>query len=223
MYSSAFPDSEAFFVVQPGVVAWEDPTPVPDGRYLTVSLVSSALPIAADLLRDIVLLRPLAVERFFRVAVVPKPPDTGAAQTRRFTTQFSKDLLGFVETKTSLIDNVGWAVSELRDVSVMDVNSLTDYRHCALLGSSSATSAELLRRARHPAFSDLGGEGLQWLLEELAPVALMRTLDLESHSVIQVLGSSARCDEAIRFFHARGVRQVADVDSVAAEIRQFST
>lgn len=220
MSSSAAPKPAALLVVQSGVVAWEEPAPIPDWRFKTVTLVGCTMPLVAELLRDLIASRALALGHFVRLVIAPKPPGATAAQMRRFMAQLAADPPGFAGTYTSVVDDVCWIVSELRDVTAVDVGFLTDYRHCALVGMASPRSAADLRRASRRGISDLGRDGLLALLD--VPVAVIRTLDMDSHAVVQVLGSPTHCDEAVRFFEERQIRRTHDVHRINEEIRRLS-
>lgn len=222
MSSSADRKSEAAVVVQSGFVAWEDPVPIADWRYKTVTLVGHRLSFIAKLLWELVESQPSALRRVFRALVVPKPPAATAVQMRRFVAQLAVDPPGFAGTRTLVVGDVCCSASELQQIGDADVNFLTDYRHCVLVGTSSASisTADLCAMIGRE-ISEFGGIGLAKLLESEKSAAIIRVLDAQYYSVIQFMGSPKYCDAVVGFLEDRGVRRIHDVQQIQEEIRRL--
>lgn len=222
MSSSAAANRAAVSIVQSGIVAWEDPVPVADWRYKTVTLIGLSLSIVATILLGFIASRPCALRRIFRVLFAPIPPSATEGQVRGFLAQLAADPPGFLGTNVTVVDDVCCVVSELREPGAMDVEFLTDYRHCALVGTANIRSAPDLGEVVRRGVSDLGGCGLVGLLQAGETAAVIRVLDLDSHAAFQVMGPSQICDEAVRFFDGKQIRRVHDVRRISEEIRRLS-
>jgi hypothetical protein len=219
MSSLVHPRGQPFFVVQSGIVTWEDLEPITDWRRKTVSIVSKTLPVAVALLWAVVASRPQQVDRVFRYYLAPISPSITAMQKRRLATGLKTDPPGFAETTLSITDTHACVTSTLRDPSPVDPGFLTAYRRCALveLADSPLPGAELLQEACRT-ITDLGAAGIGTLLAIIESSALLRILELESYAVVQLIGASEVVDPAIRCLVDRGIRRFQDVRALPHEI-----
>jgi hypothetical protein len=210
---------EPLFVVQSGVVAWEDPQPIVDWRWTTVSVVSRSLSVAIALLWTLVASRPRRFDRVLRFYIAPMSPSMTAAQKRRLITGLKTGPSGFSETNLSIVDNHACVTSVLSDPSAVDSGCLTMYRRCALveLEESAVSRAEPLKSVCRTA-ADLGGTGICTLLNIVESSAVLRVLELESHAAIQLVGPSEVCNPAIQCLADRSIRQFHDVRTLPEEI-----
>ena len=216
MSSLANSRGRPFFIVQSGIVTWEDPEPVADWKRKTVSVVSKTLPVAIALLWALVASRPERVDRVFRLCLAPISP---SMQKRRLVTELKTDPPGFAETTLCVADTHACVTSTLCDPSAVDPGFLTAYRHCALveLADSPLPGAELLQRACRT-ITDLGAAGIGALLSSAESSAVLRVLELESYAVVQLIGVSEVIDPAIRCLVERGIRRFQDVRALPYEI-----
>jgi hypothetical protein len=221
MSSSVVSKPAAVLMVQSGIVAWEDPVPIPDWRYKTATLIACKLSLTAELLRELITSRSQTLGHLFRLLIVPKPPSATASQIRRFVTQITADPPGFAGTAATAVNDAYWVVSELRDASVMDAGFLTDYRRCALVGTVLISYAADLSSAVGDEVLDLGGSGVAGLLKSDRLVAVIRTLDLGSHAVTQFVGSADVCGEVVQFFDEKQIRRIHDVHRIHDEIKRL--
>lgn len=195
---------------------------IPDWRFKTVTLVCRRLTLIAELLRNLVEAPTHGMERFFRLALASMPSNSNAIQTRRLVSQLSASPPGFSETKLNVSDHSYRIMSELQDVRHLDIEYLTQYRQCVLIG---ATSAELAVDSFPIKWSDksrFDGEGLLSLFTTDAICLVLRVLDMETHAVLQVIGRAKSCDEVANYFEDLQVRRIHDVRSIAVEIRQLT-
>jgi hypothetical protein len=100
MFSSSRKD-QPFFIVQSGIVAWEDRQPIADAQWNTVSVVSGTLSAAIPPLWVLVASKPPRLTRVFRVSIAPMAPEWTDSQKRRFFAKLKKDPSGFSETRNA--------------------------------------------------------------------------------------------------------------------------
>jgi hypothetical protein len=219
MSSLANRKGRPLFVVQSGIVTWEDPEPITDWRRKTISIVSRTLPVAITLLWAVVASRPQRINRVIRFYVAPISPSITAAQKRRLVTELKTNPPGFAETTLSITDTHAWVTSVLGDPSAVDSGYLTEYRHCALVefADSAVSGVESLQEACRT-IADLGGSSICTLLDSAESLAVFRVLERESHSVIQLMGASEVIDSAIRCLVDQGIRRFHDVRALPQEI-----
>jgi hypothetical protein len=222
MSSSNLSERQSFYVVQSGVVAWEDPQPIVDWRWKTVSVVATQLSVVLALLWDIVGFRPERFGRLLRCYLAPIPPSMTRAQKRRLMASLKVDPPGFAATTTYVTDTHVSVISVLNEPSDVHPGFLTDYRHCALMELNNCTlsEAEPLQRVCM-AITDLGGSGINALLRSSVSLAILRVLDLESHAVIQAIGSSEASDRAIQVLTEHRVRRFHDIRALPEKIAKL--
>jgi hypothetical protein len=210
---------QPLFVVQSGIATWEDPEPIADWRWKTVSIVSRTLSVAIALLWAMVASRPQRFKRVLRFYLAPIVPSMTAAQKRRLVTGLKTDPTGFAETTVSIANTHACVTSTLSDPSAVDSGSLTAYRRCVLveLEESALSRAEPLQEACRT-IADLGGLGIGTLLDSATRSAVLRVLELESHAVIQLIGAPEVSDSAVRCLVDRGIRQFHDIQGLPQEI-----
>jgi hypothetical protein len=219
---SSLESHRQLFVVQSGIVAWEDPQPVVDWTWKTVSVVSSKLSFAIALLWAILASRPDRFGRVFRLYLAPTAPEWTESQKRGLMAALRADPTGFSETTLKVADSHVCVVSELSDPSAVDPGFLTDYRRCALVEVDESTSSEPEPFGNVcPTIGHLANSGINKLLGDAKSVAVLRVLDRESHAVIQIIGSSEVSDAAVRCLTERGVQRLHDIRTLPQEIASF--
>lgn len=217
MSSSDRPNDQALFFVQSGIVACEDLQPIADSRWQTVSVVSANLSTVIPLLWALVDSKPPRVTRVLRVSVGSMEAHSMTeSQKRRLFAQLGKDPPGFSETTLHLADTHVCITSTLRDPSAVDPGYLTAYRHCALVEIEDSTVERL--QAVCATLNDLGGSGISALLNGAGSSAVLRALELDTHSVIQLIGASDVSDLAVRYLADRHIRQINDIRTLPHEI-----
>jgi len=219
MSSLANRKGRPFFVVQSGIVTWEDPEPIVDWRRKTVSIVFRTLPAAIGLLWAVVASRPQQINRIIRFYVAPISPSMTAARKHRLVTELKTNPPGFAETTLSITDTHACLTSVLSDPSAVDFGYLTAYWHYALVAfeDNAVSGAESLQDACRT-IADLGGSGICTLLDSAESSAVFRVLERDSHSVIQLIGASEVIDSAIRCLIDQGIRRFHDVRALPQEI-----
>jgi hypothetical protein len=216
MSSSEHRKDQSFFIVQSGIVAWEDRQPIVDWRWKTVSVVSGTLSAAIPLLWALVASKPPRVTRVLRVSIALMAPSMTDSQKRRFFAQLRNDPPGFSETTLHLADTHVCVTSTLSDPSVVDLGYLTSYRRCALVEVEDSAAERL--QAVCATLTDLGGSGISTLLNGAGSPAVLRVSELETHSVIQLIGASHVSDLAVRCLADRHIRQFTDIRTLPQEI-----
>jgi hypothetical protein len=216
MSSSDSRKNHPLFIVESGINAWEDPRPVVDFRWKTVSVVSGTLTVATPLLWAMVAARPLRLNRVLRVGLARMVPSMTESQKRRMFAGFKKDPPGFIETKLSSTDTHLCFTSTLGDPSVVDLGFLTAYPYCALVEVQDSAAEAL--QAACATVTDLRNLGIGALLSSAGSPAVLRALELETHSVIQLIGASDVIDLAVRCLADRRIRQLNDIRILPQEI-----
>jgi hypothetical protein len=211
--------SQAFFVVQSGIVAWEGLEPIADWKWKTLSVVAKQLSVVVALLWDIVASRPQRFGRVLRYSLRPIPSFVTESQKRRWMAQLTVDRPGFSEPIAHITATQACITSVLREPSAVEPDSLTAYRYCALVEFDDRISsvAELLQGVCTN-IRDLSGSGIATLLRSAASVAVLRVLDRETYAVLQVIGPSEVSDRAVQCLAERGVRQFHDIRALPKEI-----
>lgn len=223
MSSSAARDLQSLFVVQSGIVAWEDPEPIADWRWKTVSICARRLSLLVAILWEIAASRPATLRRIFRFHVTPIPVGLGAMQKQRIVSSLCADPPGFGETNVTVRGQHACVTSELKDPSRVDLGYLTAYRSTSLLETdSSVRSATDLSDALCGTVRDFGGASIAGLLNQSAEWALLRILELESHAVVQLMGRYEVTEPAAQILTIRGIRQLHDVRNLPKEIAKLS-
>jgi hypothetical protein len=166
--------NHAFFLVQSGIVLWEEPRPVIGWTWKTVSVVSKRLSLAIDLLWAMVASRPGRFGGVYRFCVSPLPEMT-PSQKRRAVAQLSVSPAGFSETVLNIASEHACVTSALSDPTAVDPNYLTTYRHCALVEVDESTlSAPVSLGEACKSLTDLGAAGVERLLGGTGGVAVLR-------------------------------------------------
>jgi hypothetical protein len=222
MSSSSRDKSHEFFLVQSGIVLWEEPRPVGGWTWKTVSVVSKRLSVAIDLLWAIVASRPGRFGGVYRFCVSPMPAWMTASQKRRAVAQLSVNPPGFSETALNIASEHVCVTSALSDPTAVDPNYLTAYRQCALLEVDESTRAAALGETCK-CLTDLGASGVERLLGSTGGLAVLRVLERESHATVQLIGPSEVSDAATRRLAETGVRQFHDITALPQEIANLST
>jgi hypothetical protein len=210
---------QLLFVVESGIATWEDPEPIADWRWTTVSIVSRTLSAAIALLWAVVASRPQRFNRVVRLCLAPISPSMTAAQKRRLVTALKIDPPGFTETTLCIADTHACVTSMLSNPSAVDSGSLSEYRSCALVEfEGSALSGAVPLQEACSTIADLGGPGIGTLLDRAGRSAVLRVLELESHAAIQLIGASEVSDSAVRCLVDRGIRRFHDIRALPQEI-----
>jgi hypothetical protein len=214
--SSSSRKDQPLFIVQSGIAAWEDPRPIVDWRWKTISVFSGTLTVATPLLWGMVAARPLRLDRVLRVYLAPTVASMTESQKRRMFAELKKDPPGFNGTTLSSADTHVCVTSTLSDPSVVDLGFLTSYRRCALVEVEDSAAERL--QGVCATLTDLGGSGISTLLNGAGSPAVLRASELETHSVIQLIGASDVSDLAVRCLADRHIRQFNDIRTLPQEI-----
>jgi hypothetical protein len=214
--------SQAFFIVQSGIVAWEDLEPIADWKQKTLSVVGRQLSVVTALLWDIVASRPQRFGRVLRYSVAAIPSFVTESQRRRWMAQLTVDRTGFSETIAHITATQVCVTEVLREPSAVDPDSLTAHRYCALVELDDRISSVVEHlEGVCTSIHDLTGSGIATLLGSAASVAILRVLDRESCAVLQLIGPSEVSDRAVQCLAERGVRQFHDIRALPQEIAKL--
>jgi hypothetical protein len=147
-----------------------------------------------------------------------------ASRKRRAVAQLSVSPPGFSETVLNIANEHACVTSALSDPIAVDPNYLTAYRQCALaeVDDSTRSAATALGEACQ-SLTDLGASGVERLLGSGGGVAVLRVLERESHTVVQLIGPSEVSDAATRHLAETGVRRFHDMGALPQEITNLST
>jgi hypothetical protein len=225
MTTSSSADKPApFFVVQSGVVAWEDPAPVADWTSKTITVCAPRLSSLSGILWTLARGQESEVVRVFRWHVGAIAPGLSQLQQRRLISSMEKDPSGFARTIVELGAATICMASELIQTGAVDLQYLSSYRTTAMLATlGDVESTAALCRSLCGAIGELGGGGLA-LLRTMSPTwRVLRVLELESHSVVQLICSLEAAESADRNLVEQGVRRVLDLKSVPDEVASWSS
>lgn len=222
MSSLAHNRADAIFVMESGVSAWEDPEPVADWNKKTVSVVSGQLSAAVELLWLIIRSRPPSFERVLRLYLAPLAPAMTASQERRLMAQLKTDPPGFTETTIAIAGAHACVTSVLDDPSAVEAGFLSSYRSCALIEIKDTVRHNIDRlRNACSIITDLGSSGIAALLNEDQGLAVLRLLELESYTVIQLIGSPMVSQLAVQCLLEQGVQQCHDIRALPHELARL--
>lgn len=224
MSSSSRDKSHAFFLVQSGIVLWEEPRPVGSWTWKTVSVVSKRFSVAIELLWAMVASRPGRFGGVYRFCVSPMPAWMTASQRRRTVAQLSVSPPGFSETVLNIAREHACVTSALSDPTAVDPHYLTAYRQCALVEVDESTrAAAAALGGTCKCLTDLGASGVERLLSSTGGVAVLRVLEREAHAAVQLIGPSEVSDAATRRLAETGVRRFHEITALPQEIANLST
>jgi hypothetical protein len=214
--------SQAFFVVQSGIVAWEQLNPIADGKWKTLSVVTKQSSVVMPLLWDVIASRPKRFRRVVRCSLVPIPPSITKSQRRRLVAEVSADPPGFSDTVAHFAATQACVTSVLSDPSAVVPDYVTAYRYCALLEFDDTKSCvtECLHHI-WPTIRDLSGPGISTLLQNIACLAVLRVLELGTYAVLQLIGSSEVSDQAVQVLVARDVPRLHDIQALPQDIAKL--
>jgi hypothetical protein len=221
--SSSTHRGHPFFLVQAGIVAWEEPAPVSDWTSKTITVCAPQLPLLASVLWTLALAHVSEALRVFRWHVAPVAPVMGQLQRRRLVLSMQKDPPGFAGTTVALQSGVVCMASELAQSDAVDLQYLSAYRTTALLATpGDIASAAALCRVLCGSTMELSGQSIAALRARSPAWRVLRVLELESYSALQLIGSVRDADSADHVLATQGVRRVLDVKSVPAEIARWN-
>jgi hypothetical protein len=224
MSSSSRDKNHAFFLVQSGIVLWEEPRPVVGWTWKTVSVVSKRSSVAIDLLWAMVASRPGRFGGVYRFCVSPLPAWMTSSQKRRAVAQLSVSPPGFSETVLNIAAEHACVTSALSDPTAVDPNHLTTYRRCALIEVDESTRcAPVSFGEACKSVTELGASGVERLLGGTGGVAVLRVLERGSHVAVQLIGPSEVSNAATRRLAEIGVRRFHDTAALPHEIANLST
>lgn len=220
--SSSAHRQEPFFVVQSGIVAWEETSPVSDWASKTVTVCAPRLALLENILWDLAL-TPDAV-RVFRWHVATVPAGSSRLQQRRMMSSMEVDPPGFSRTTVELRATTICMASELLEPSAVDLEYLSSYRTTALLATPwDVDSVSALCRTLCGKISELGSAGISALRAMSPTWTVLRVVELETHAVVQLIGSTEAAVSAERTLVEQGVRRVLDTTAVPSEIRRWTS
>jgi hypothetical protein len=217
MSSLKSPDNTSLFVVQTGIVAWEDPQPIVGWKWKTVSIVLRELSSSLDLLRAVVASRPTRVRRVQRFYLAPISSSMTEMQKRRLVANLKKDPPGFSDTTLNAEDDRICVISTLSDELAIDLHFLTSHRRCALIELEDDFELRNLRRD----ITDLGGAGINAILNHRGAAAVVRVLEMQSHATVQLIGATETADLAVSWLVENGIKQFHDLRALPKEIASF--
>lgn len=220
--SSSDPDAEPLFVVQSGIVAWEDPMPIVDWHSKTVTLCAPQMSMLVSLLWVLVASRPSSLAQVFRVHLAEISGPHGPTQQRRLVTLLKKDPPGFTSTVSRLLKGRVCVVSKLDAPSSVDLQYLSSYRHTALVEvDADIESTDALCNLLWGKIGDLGGASICALRSLDFQCAIIRILEVGRCAVMQLVGSPDVADAGVRALLDARVRQAMDVRALPEEISRW--
>lgn len=201
----------AAFVVQKGIATWEGPEPLDDSRWMTVSVLGSQLRHVIPILWTLIGWPPSNGKVVYRIHISGLPEMVTRTLRRNLMAKLSADMPGFRDTHANVGEKKLCVISKLANPSSVDASSLTFYRHTALIETDSSIFApsELCDQLC-PNVSDFDAGGIACLLTVMKKLGVYRVLDLETHAVVQFIGSHEASGAAVRLLVDRKFRQLTN-------------
>lgn len=212
-----------FFYVQSGVVAFEEPEPLADWRWKTVTVCARELSRLVALLWNIVALRPPGLPNVFAVHIAPLPIGIGTVKKRQILEPLHRDPPGFRGTHVVVGGEHACVASALADHQKADVNRLTDYRRSILIEASGEATSDSVVDLICEMVTAFDNDAIGALLDRRKEWGLLRILDRGTHAAVQVIGSAAVTEGAVRSLAAQRVHQLRDVRSLRTAIASLRT
>ena len=210
---------KCFFVVQSGVVAWEDTASIAEWNWKTITVCASNLTQLSSVVQRLVTLRSTPFRRFVRVQVGTISVESGLVAKRSALQSLQRDITGFGQSRVVTKKNQFCVSSELIDASIIDLDHLSSYRRVVLLEvDSKEVSLEKLCDYVSETFSEFSGTTLAKLLNRFPSIAASRIIDRNSYSVAQVIGPHAVSSQFVDMLLDSGVARIHDVRSLPEEI-----
>lgn len=208
---------QAVYVVQSGVVAWEDPEPITDWTAKTVTVCAADGELLAPLVKKVLRGEFIGRRSIFRCHLNPIPSSQNALQRRGLANALRADPPGFVGTVVTLSDAVAVSVAELSRLEDIELAHLSAYRTTCLIatddvGITKAAIAEVLLKVLLP----LNGNAISDVRSKHNTFIVLRVLEEESQSVFQIICDSPTSDSVAKALEEMGVHRA--VDRVAASL-----
>ena len=217
------PKTAILFIVQSGIVAWEEREPVVDWQWKTVSTVAGRLSFLTEIFQDLITSRPPALKNVLRVQAASLPADATRSQRRRLIKNLEGEVPGFTLLSVNVSGNQAFVFSELHDIPSVSLEYFGSYRRTILIETdadlhSLTAQCELVFESG----SDFGGPGVARLLNGVGNLAILRALEKGSHAALQLVGSAESSNAAVSLLMERGLRRVDDSRTLHEEIGRLS-
>jgi hypothetical protein len=143
-------------------------------------------------------------------------------QKRRIKSQLMISPPGFSDPIVEMGNDRACVLFDLADSSAVDADYITAYRRCLLVELDDTVRSKFsLASLVCKSIKDFGNAGIATLLGNADDSIILRILNLESHSVVQLIGSSEASDTAVNCLVEKGIRRVHDVREIPQEITRL--
>lgn len=205
-----FQGKPAVYVVQSGVVAWEDPEPISDWTCKTVTVCSSSATLLTALLKKVLSSEFLGRKSIFRCHLNAIPSPRNALQQRRLEVALRAAPPGFAEAVVAFGDTVAAAVAEASRVNDIELAYLSSYRQTLLVAAgrefASSTISEILIGLIPP----LNGRAISSLRTGRGSFIVFRAFEEENQFAFQIVCDSVTSDCVAKVLDELGVGRSKD-------------
>jgi hypothetical protein len=208
--------------MQSGVVAWESPAPVADWSSKTLSVVVRELDFLGSLLRALLCAGIEGFRYATRLHIAALPDTVNATQLKRILATLQQDPPGMRHTTVQAVDNMhAYVLSEIAKPELLELSHLTASRTTLIVASANERDAIGLLHDVPAAWSGFDSEALHALRARLLGACLIRVVDMETHSVLQVIGDSQLVSQVWSHVDKMGLRMILDPQEAPGAIERL--
>jgi hypothetical protein len=220
--SSSNASARPFFLIQTGVAAWEDPKIIDDYSSKTISVCALDSSDVKGIMFSLLSTRPAALSYVTRCHIAPRLDWWSDFQLKRFAALLARDPPGFTKTSVQVMARGLLVVSELIRPELVNLDSISSYRWTILLMTDAdAVSITKQHERLFGSITEFRSTGLAKLRERAPTWPVLRLIESETHTAVQMIGPSVACDRACLALKTAGVRQITDEQTVPNEIARW--
>ena len=209
--SGKFQGQRAVYVVQSGVVAWEDPEPIADWTSKTVTVCAVDVALLTAMLKEVLGAEFIRRRSIFRCHLSALPSSQTAVQRRRLANALQADVPGFSGTVVRFHDAVALSVSGVKSVPEIELAYLSSYRQTFLVamqegGVTPVAISESLSDLSLP----LDGKAIANVRSRHSTIVVIRALEEENQCVFQIVCDPVTSESVAKLMNKMAVRRAAD-------------
>lgn len=215
-------EGTGFFLLQEGVVPWEEP-----GTWLakdskTLSFITGEPAVLTDVFRWLLTAGPAAFLSSARVHLTELAAGLGAMATERLLSKMRVDPPGTSGTTVErLADGVVCTIARILRPDEFSLEYLTAYRSTVVVTAAHESALQALPQALLRARPSFDRRGLVELRAGDPRFCLIRALGLETHEVLQVIGPLDAVADVESALASASIGRIRNPDDVPVVIRHL--